>query len=246
MKTFLVAALLLLASTGVHAADVALFEGFDDLATSGWTIVNASVPAGSSSWFQGNAAMFPAAMGAPDSYAAADFNSRASSGGTISTWLISPQIDFISQGLSFFARAADAASDDALNVMISVDGASLDLADFALLLAINPGNATGGMPADWTQFATGLLAHGSGRIAFQYTVGPGNHAGYIGVDSVVVVPPVCLASADASGTSGHIARTGPGETISCAPEPASPALVATALVMLLALRTFRKRAFLAG
>ena len=109
--------------------------------------------------------------------------------------------------------------------MLSVNGASLDLADFGLLLAINPGNATGGMPADWTAFFAGLPHSGSGRIAFEYTVGPNNHAGYIGVDNVNVVPPLCLAS-----------------TVTCAPEPSSLPLTATALTIAIGSIAWRRRA----
>lgn len=246
MKIVLLAASLLMASAGAGAANF-LNEGFDDLATSGWTIVNASVPLGSSSWFQGNPATFPAFDGAPDSYAAADFNSTDPSGGTISTWLISPEFTFDPHELlAFVARASDAAFDDALNVMISTDGASLDLADFRLLLAINPGNATGGMPTDWTFFEARLgVPSGSGRIAFQYTVGPNEHAGYIGVDSVLSVLPLCLASPGASTGDHSSSETGLAPPTAC-PEPASLALVATALAMLLASGAARRRAFFAS
>lgn len=223
-KVLLLAGSLLLASTCARAGVVFLHEGFDNLAASGWTIVNASTPPGASGWFQGNPAIFPAADGAPDSYAAADFNARAAAGGTISVWLISPQIDFVSQALSFVARAADALHDDALNVMLSASGDSLNLADFGLLLAINPGNGTGGMPADWAPFLAGLPHTGSGRIAFEYTVGPNNLAGYVGVDSVDIAPPLCLAA-----------------DVGCAPEPTSLPLAATALALAMASTAWRRR-----
>ena len=226
-KLALLAALFLTASAVARAGGLFLHEGFDDLASSGWTIVNASVPPGASSWFQGNAAIFPAAEGAPGSYAAADFNSTDPAGGTISVWLISPEIDFAAQGLLFVTRALDAGADDALNVMISDRGGSLDLADFGLLLAINAGNATGGMPTDWTVFFATLPRTGSGRFAFQYTVGPGSHASYIGVDSVSVAPPACV-----------------GAGVTCMPEPATLPLMAIALAVVagpLAWRGGRRR-----
>ncbi len=193
--------------TTAQAGVVSLTQNFDNLAASGWLAINVSSPLGTTSWFQGNPAVFAAQSGAADSYAAANFLSTDPGGGTISTWLLSPEIDFSSQTLSFFARAADAL-DDALNVMISLDGASVSLADFSLLLAINAGNATGGMPTDWTMFSALLAGSGSGRIAFQYTAGPNNFADYIGVDTV-----------DISGK-----RT--------VPEPATPALLVIGLVAL--------------
>ena len=246
MKVLLLAASLLIASTGADAAVDFLNEGFDDLAASGWTIVNASNPPGSSSWFQGNPAIFPSVAGAPDSYAAADFNATDPAGGTISAWLISPQINFLSQELFFIARAADLLHDDALNVMLSASGGSLNLADFGLLLAINPGNATGGMPAAWTPFLANLPHTGSGRIAFEYTVGPNNHGGYIGVDEVQVLPPLCLASNLSGASSTHeFSEVGLVPPLAC-PEPATLALAAIALTMLMASSAPHRRALRAG
>lgn len=214
MKILLLATSLLIATTGAQAGALFIHEGFDDLAASGWIVVNASSPPGSSGWFQGNAAVFPAAQGAPDSYAAADANSRGTAGGTISTWLISPEIDFHLDELSFLARAASAGAGDALNVMISDQGSSLDLGAFGLLLAVNPGNVPGGMPTDWTSFFASVpFGSGSGRIAFQYTAGPDDVASYVGVDSVFVAPRLCLVPN------------------AVCPEPASLPLAATALVI---------------
>lgn len=185
MKRFGWAVLLLLVATGSRAGVLALTQNFDDVASSGWTAVNASSPLGTTSWFQGNPDIFSAQSGPANSYAAANFLSTDPNGGTISTWLISPEINFASQSLTFFARAADL-FDDALNVRISLNGTSMSLGDFGLLLSINPGNVTGGMPTDWTAYSAMLADSGSGRIAFEYTASSSAFADYIGIDTVSI------------------------------------------------------------
>ena len=175
---------------GAHAAPTSLDESFDNLAASGWTIVNASNPVGTTAWFQGNPGIFPAHSGAPDGYAAANFLSTDPLGGTISTWLISPEIEFASQVLSFFTRtASDAGFGDGLRVLVSESGASTALGDFSELFNINAANATDGYPDDWTNFMGVLGASGTGRIAFEYTVGPNALANYIGIDTVSISIP---------------------------------------------------------
>ena len=174
---------------GVHAAPTGLFQNFNDLATSGWTITNASAPLGTTAWFQGNAGVFAAQAGAPNAYAAANFNSTDPNGGTVSTWLISPEIQFASQLLSFFARTEadpDNLWGDGLRVLVSQNGASTNLADFTELFNINAVNASGAFPEDWTQFVAQLGAVGTGRIAFEYTVGRNALANYIGLDEVAI------------------------------------------------------------
>ena len=179
---------LLIVSLGARAAPVLLNESFDNLATSGWTIVPVIAPPGPTTWFQGNPGIFSAHAGAPNAYAAANFNSPAP-GGVISTWLISPEIQFASQLLTFFTRTeavAGALFGDGLRVLLSLNGASLALSDFNSILGINVANAPGGYPDDWTMFATALAAGGTGRIAFQYTVQDSLLANYIGLDTVAV------------------------------------------------------------
>lgn len=60
-------------------------ETFDDVTAlpgSGWAQINHSIPAGTTSWFQGNAAIFPAQAGATTAYIAANFNNADTGGPT--------------------------------------------------------------------------------------------------------------------------------------------------------------------
>ncbi|HYP51417.1 MAG TPA: choice-of-anchor J domain-containing protein, partial [Pyrinomonadaceae bacterium] len=53
----------------------AITEGFDNITTlpgSGWFTQNNSVPVGTTGWFQGNPAVFPAQAGATNSYIGAN------------------------------------------------------------------------------------------------------------------------------------------------------------------------------
>jgi hypothetical protein len=183
---------LLIVSIGARAAPISLDESFDNLATNGWTIVNASNPVGTTSWFQGNPGVFNAHSGAPNAYAAANFNSTGPLGGTISTWLISPEIQFASQILSFYTRSdvnPGALFGDGLRVLVSLSGASTALSDFTELFNINAANVGGAYPDDWTNFLALLGSSGTGRIAFEYTVGPNAFANYIGLDTIAVFVP---------------------------------------------------------
>lgn len=193
MKRWLVLMLVPLFATGARAAPINLFENFDNLASSGWIAINVSLPVGTTSWFQGNPAIFPAFAGAPNSYAAANFLSTDPAGGTISTWLLSPEIEFAGQQiLSFYTRTEPgfgALFGDGLRVLRSASGASTVLANFSPILAINAANVGGAYPEDWTRFSAILAGGGTGRLAFQYTVGPSALANYIGLDSVSVAVP---------------------------------------------------------
>lgn len=182
----------MIVSIGARSAPTSLEESFDNLATSGWTIVNASTPVGATSWFQGNPGIFNAQSGAPDAYAAANYLSTDPLGGTISTWLISPEIQFASQILSFYTRSdvnPGAVFGDGLRVLVSLNGASTALGDFTELFNINAANLGGAYPEDWTNFIGFLGAAGTGRIAFEYTVGPNALANYIGLDTVAIFIP---------------------------------------------------------
>ncbi|MCM3875354.1 MAG: choice-of-anchor J domain-containing protein, partial [Thermoanaerobaculia bacterium] len=71
-----------------------LTENFDSVAglgAAGWVLTNNSNPAGTTGWFQGNAAAFSAQGGASGSYVAANLNG-ATFGGNISNWLITPTL----------------------------------------------------------------------------------------------------------------------------------------------------------
>lgn len=192
----LIPAVLLVLGLNAQAAVLTLQENFDNLLASGWVIVNASSPVGSTSWFQGNPGVFAAQSGAPDSYAAANFLATDDIlGGTISLWLISPEIQFASQRLSFYTRTdvdPDSLFGDGLAVMASTSGDSLDLADFSQIFDVNGANASGAYPQDWTKYEVSLGEEGTGRIAFQYTVSIDAFANYIGIDSVAVPEPAPL------------------------------------------------------
>lgn len=195
------ACLLSLASSPAWSASL-ITENFDDLAlavTNGWVIDNQSTsPAGGTTWFQGNSAVFGAHSGAATAYAAANFLN--SSSGAISNWLIAPVVS-LGEGftVTFYTRTeAMSPIPDRLQVRLSTNGASTNVGagaaavgDFStLLLDINSTYAAGGYPEGWTvQTITlsGLGGATSGRIAFRYLIDDVNINGnYIGVDTFSV------------------------------------------------------------
>jgi hypothetical protein len=175
----LVAALALLVSLGAHADPTVLAEDFD-VGLGSFSAVNASPTPTGAAWFPGNAGVFG---GAPGGYAASNFD-VAAPGTSIAAWLISPEITFVGQTVSFFARTEDLSLPflDGVTLMVSTNGASTNLADFVPLLAIGPGTLTDA----WTMYSALLGSIGSGRIAFLYSVGNSNDANYVGVDTVRV------------------------------------------------------------
>jgi hypothetical protein len=196
--TALAGGVLLAGTVNVSAATL-LLENFDDIGTlgaAGWSLQNNSSPLGSTGWFQGNAGVFPSQAGAPDAYIAANFE-NAAFGGTISNWLLTPELA-LSNGdtLSFYTRTVGSPFPDRLEVRLSTAGSSTNVGgnatsvgDFTtLLLTINPSLAVGGYPDAWTQFTLTLAGLGgptSGRLAFRYFVDDTEVDGdYIGIDTV--------------------------------------------------------------
>jgi hypothetical protein len=194
-------AVLFLGGSAAQSA-VVLSEGFNDfsvLPLSGWGVSSNSAPPGTTSWFQGNPGVFPSQAGAPDAYAAANFESAAY-GGNISTWLFTPVLTLLNGDvISFYTRTVDAPFfPDRLEVRYSTAGASVNVGvsdasvgDFTnLLLTINPALDPAGYPSAWTQYSgtvTGLGAPATGRYAFRYFVPDTSvNAEYIGLDTVVV------------------------------------------------------------
>lgn len=192
-----------------------LNEGFDNialLAGSGWHWTNLSSPVGALSWFQGTATTatptpgpFNAHLGAANAYIAANFNSTGSTG-TISNWLMTPELDFGRDStFTFWTRkptigAGQTDYPDRLEIRLSTAGGSTNAGatatttgDFTtLLLSVNPTLITGVYPQVWTQYtitnAEGLPRNGTGRIAFRYFVtgagSLGTNSDYIGIDTV--------------------------------------------------------------
>jgi PEP-CTERM motif len=181
---------MLVAGSVVSAqAGTILSEDFDNVAAltgAGWAQVTTSVGAGSG-WFQGNSGVFPAASGAADSYAAANFVGAT----TISDWLMSPVINVLAgSSLNFSLRLLGVdfgpglpTGLDTVEVYTSNNGASTSIGDFTLLTSYTAGADTG-----WTLNSLNLPAF-NGRVAFRYFVADTTFDGnYVGLDSVSVVP----------------------------------------------------------
>ena len=185
----LLAGLLVAAASCSAVAAPLLFEGFNDVRTlpfSGWALINNSSPPGSTGWFQGDPAFFPAAAGPADSYIAANFN-NAAYGGTVSNWLLTPEVAlFNGESLNFSLRLLGEGLLDRVEVYFSPNGASTDVASgLSLLTAFESDTDTG-----WQQRAAlvqGLSGPASGRFAFRYVVDDTSLNGnYIGLDSVSI------------------------------------------------------------
>ena len=210
-----------------------LNEGFDNITIlPGWVMINHSEPLGLDGWFQGLDTAFPAFDGAPTAYIAANFF-NTSGVGTISNWLLTPQLMLESGStLTFYTRTEVSSQfPDRLQVRMSTNGASInvgtgafDVGDFTnLLLDINPTYTIGGYPETWTQFTvniSGTPPETLGRLAFRYFVengGPnGTRSDYIGIDrAVYTVPcatPTPTATATATATATPIGTPTPTPT----------------------------------
>jgi hypothetical protein len=235
-----VALALVLAAPAAQAAVLA--EGFEDVAAlpgSGWFFQNNSNPGplpefAPATWSQGNTNFLVAQSGSPNSFAGVGVTSTAgdSSGanGTISNWLVTPELDFSQGGsLSFFTRTiAGNSFAEFLEVRLSTNGASTDVGtnatdvgDFTTLLLtvgdLNDANAyPGKLDNAWAQFAVSASGlSGTGRIAFRYFAtdgGPNGVTGiYIGLDTLtsnleVVPEPSALAGTLALGSLGMSLR----------------------------------------
>lgn len=197
-------------------------EGFDDvgaLAGRGWLMRNVSLPLGSTGWFQGIPAVFPAQGGSADSYVAADYHNASGSFPVVSNWLVTPDLTFApGNSLSFWTRELDDIGEAAnrLEVRLCVDGAGEACTDLGPesgdtdgyvtdLLDVNPDETAHGYPSTWTQYtvtpAMGLAESGTGRVAFHYYTlaqGDGTWGTMIGIDtlSVVSAAPCALGDGD--------------------------------------------------
>ncbi len=173
----------LLSCASMAASAQVLTEGFDDVASltaAGWVqLSNGTAPG--DGWFQGNAGIFTAESGAPDSYAAANW---VGSTGSVSDWLMTPVLNLPEGGsIDLALRLLGEGFLDRVQVYASNAGASSDPASFTLL-------ASYGARADtqWLALTLALPAM-EGRIGFRYVIGDtGVEGNYVGIDSVSVVP----------------------------------------------------------
>ncbi|WP_323143358.1 choice-of-anchor J family PEP-CTERM protein [Massilia phyllosphaerae] len=185
MHKTLFCALLLACAGAAHASIIESFDDVAGLAAKGFILRNASTPAGTNAFFQGNSRVFSAYDGASNAYLGANYDSAAA-GGSIDDWLISPEFSTASRGtISFYARAgADPGYVDSFQFGLSTGGTGA--ADFVL------GALTAAPTGDWTRytldFAGTGIAGSVGRFAIRYT-GPSDSANYIGIDSLSVQLP---------------------------------------------------------
>ncbi len=215
MKTKLLSLLAFCALTFGQAQTTLLAESFDAITLPGWTLTNQSVPVGSTGWFQGNAAVFPAQSGAPTAYIGANFNNTTGAN-TISNWLITPNL-LVQDGdvLKFWTRTSTGATfPDRLEVRSSagatptIPSGVLNVGSFTNVhLTINPSLLAGptGYPDVWTEFTITVAGVSATpvamNLAFRYFVtdgGPaGNNSNFIGIDTFSLVRPA-LAVSDAN------------------------------------------------
>jgi len=195
---------------GARTMTSACGEGFDDvsaLSGHGWIMQNVSDPIGTTGWFQGIPARFPAQSGTDDSYVSADFHNASGSFPVVSNWLITPTLTFApGNTFSFWTRELDDVGEAAnrLQVLMCVDGegpdctlvgpSSGDTDGYVTdLLDVNPDEQPHGYPSVWTQYivtpALGLRESGTGRIAFRYYTfaqGDGTWGTTIGIDTLAI------------------------------------------------------------
>lgn len=189
-------------------AQIVLAQGFDNvagLAGAGWQIVNTSASPGTT-WFQGNAGIFPAASGAPSSYAAANFLGTTAATGAVSNWLITPQLQLDATSMVFFAArvGGDGGFLDRVDVLRSTTGTAPG--DFALLGSYSSSTDNG-----WVgqSFSANLSAPTPAFIAFRYVIADVATAGnYLGIDTVTItaVPEPTTTLLLGLGLAGLLAR----------------------------------------
>jgi hypothetical protein len=222
MRTFL---LLFISSIFYHhtSAQALFYESFDDIEylldddVYSWTSVNASSPLGTpseSSWFQADMSMgIDALMGPePNDYIQADrYATSATTGGTISNWLITPVL-YLHNGDSVRFHAIshnNLERPDKIEVRVSTLGAesvlpssATDVGSFTYLIGvINPDMSSTGFPSvansdTWKLYrflVAGFPNGGECRVALRYVVNNAGSAGpngsAIGIDEFYIVGP---------------------------------------------------------
>ncbi|HUD42115.1 MAG TPA: choice-of-anchor J domain-containing protein [Dokdonella sp.] len=195
-------------------------EGFDDVIrmtgdgrflmaggvfSEGWIRQNNSDAPGNA-WEQGIDLLMTAYDGHAGAYAGSHPRSTLSNTGTISSWLLSPPINF-SPGtkLSFYTRALAYAGSvlmpSRLQVRACTDGDCTDVGAWPedvggfqdMLLDINPAETPWTYPSEWTRYeltaADGLPTSGTGRVAFRHYAHQNDgvlRGNWTGLDRVVV------------------------------------------------------------
>ncbi|MFD2365852.1 choice-of-anchor J domain-containing protein [Pseudoduganella sp. GCM10020061] len=186
LTSMLTAAALALSSAAYadSPAPSTLAEQFDNPSSMpGWVSLNQSTHPGQG-WFQGNAGVFSAHSGAPDSYLAANYLTSSLDEGTIDLWLISPVLSLNgATQFSFHARSAGGAGYmDGLEVLYGY-GTGTDVTAFVSLGSMMP------VPDTWTAFQASINATGEGRFAVRYH-GAAQLSNYVGIDSMTMTAPV--------------------------------------------------------
>lgn len=200
-----------------------LSEGFEDAEAlftgeNPWIRINNSEPVGPTNWSQNTGLLGTPGQqaGSTNSSIFNNFEATTPTGvGTISSWLLTPEIEFSSTTtVSFWTRAFNPVSfPDRLEMRVcsgspctDVGTTSTDVGEFTTLLvsvnpnlvgAADPTGANGYPQADFAQFTAdasdGLPTSGTGRIAFRYFVtdsgGAGSNGSTIGVDTVEIQSP---------------------------------------------------------
>lgn len=211
--TLALSILTLATSAPVHAAGLTtLAEGFENVSglAPAWAFVNNSNPApttgpGTATWTQGvtSTSQYAAQSGPSNSFAQVDFTSTAGditgANGTISNWLITPELDFTNGGtFIFYTRTYGGNSfNEFIEVRKSNAGSSTnvgtlatDVGDFTTLIgSVGDLNTFPQYPTSWTPFTFYIApTSGSGRLAFRYFSTDGGVNGvtgqYVTIDTV--------------------------------------------------------------
>lgn len=194
---------------GAAAPARVLDEGFEQvgvlgggLFASGWIRQNNSdQPV--TIWYRGRPDMFSALDGAADSYIVQNWYASGANDGRMSSWLLTPPVNFSADSVfSFYTRTIDGSPQaDRLQVRACNSGDCSDVGTQPddvggfdrVVLDINPGEQVGVYPERWTRYtltaADGLPTSGSGRIAFRYFLHQDDgvlRGNYVGIDRVVL------------------------------------------------------------